>query len=627
MCGIFGWLLDDRRREGRETLARLTDMMVYRGPDDSGSWLGETPDGQFQVGLGHRRLSIIDISGGMQPMASADGRLLVTYNGEIYNYVELRDELRARGHRFHTSSDTEVLIEAFRAWDTDAFSRFRGMFALAIYDTVAGRMVLARDQFGKKPLFLAKSGRGLIFGSEIPPLIAFPGADRAFNYNALGHYMLNRYVPGPLTFFTTVNKLQPGHFAVWERGRLEMKRYFSPPLARVREPDIASLETAAELLSATFDEAVRIRMRSDAPYGAFLSGGIDSSAVVGTMSRHSSTPIRTFSVGFEEAGFSELAHARLVAEHFATDHRELVVTPAGFMENWPLAVEHRGAPVSEPADIPILMLSRMARHVVKMVLTGEGSDEFMGGYPKHRADPLVTAYHRLMPNLLHSTVVAPLVRALPYGMRRLKVLAAAASERDHVDRMRIWFGAVPAARLPEFLARNVGHRPPDPYPFSVESQSDLRRILFFDQTSWLPDNLLERGDRMMMAGSIEGRMPFMDTELAALTARFADELLIGGKGGKTVLRAAMAKVLPAQILERKKIGFQVPFGQWIRGAHSEHIRDLLIGPESTVARLCKAETLQRVLSEHMNRRQNHQSLLWSFANLEMFIRTFRPTGI
>jgi len=627
MCGIFGWALDERRRESRDTLMRLTNMMTHRGPDGSGFWLGATPDEKFQIGLGHRRLSIIDVAGGVQPMASADGRLLLTYNGEIYNYLELRDELQAMGHRFQTRSDTEVLIEAFRAWDTEALPRLRGMFAFAIYDTATGRMVLGRDPFGKKPLFLADYGGSLVFASEIPPLIAFPGADREFSYEALGHYMLNRFVPGPLTFFTSVTKLQPGHLAVWEGGKLDVRRYFSPPLARVATPDIHALDTAADLLSATFDEAVRIRMQSDVPYGAFLSGGIDSSAVVAAMSRHTSTPVRTFSVGFEDANYSELAHARLVAEHFATDHKELVVTAGGFMEYWPTAVEHRGAPVSEPADIPILMLSRMARDSVKMVLTGEGSDEFMGGYPKHRADHLVAAYHRLMPSFLHSAVIAPLVQALPYSMRRLKVLAAAASERKHEDRMRVWFGSIPAARLPEFLGRKVGHRPPDAYPFSLESRSDLRRILFFDQTSWLPDNLLERGDRMMMAGSIEGRMPFMDTELAALTARFADDLLIGGKGGKTVLRAAMAKVLPASILERKKVGFQVPFGDWIRGAHSEQILDLLTGPGSTVARICKAATLQRVISEHMNHRQNHQSLLWSFANLEMFIRTFRPSGI
>jgi asparagine synthase (glutamine-hydrolysing) len=627
MCGIFGWALDGRRRESRDTLMRLTDMLFHRGPDGSGYWLGNTPDERFQIGLGHRRLSIIDVEGGVQPMASADGRLLLTYNGEIYNYLELRAELQAMGHRFQTRSDTEVLIEAFRAWDTAALSRLRGMFAFAIYDTTTGRMVLGRDPFGKKPLFLANHGGALVFASEIPPLIAFPGADRAFNYDALGHYMLNRFVPGPLTFFTKITKLQPGHFAVWEGGALELRRYFSPPLARVPAPDIHSLDTASELLSATFDESVRIRMQSDVPYGAFLSGGIDSSAVVAMMTRHTSTPIRTFSVGFEDPHYSELAHARLVAEHFATDHNELVVTPASFMEHWPLAVAHRGAPVSELSDIPILMLSQIARDSVKMVLTGEGSDEFMGGYPKHRADHLVTAYHRLMPSFLHSAVIAPLIQALPYSMRRLKVLAAAAGERNHEDRMRIWFGAVPAARLPEFLGRKVGHRPPDPYPFSLDSPSDLRRILFFDQTSWLPDNLLERGDRMMMAGSIEGRMPFMDTELAALTARFADDLLIGGKGGKTVLRAAMAKVLPARILERKKVGFQVPLGEWMRGAHSDRILDLLTGPESTVARLCKAATLQRVLSEHMNHRQNHQRLLWSFANLEMFIRAFRPSGI
>jgi len=627
MCGILGWILDGRRRESRETLVRLTDMMTHRGPDGSGAWLGETPDGRHQIGLGHRRLSIIDIVGGIQPMASPDGRHLLVFNGEIYNYIELRDELRALGHHFHTNSDTEVLSEAFRAWDTAAFARFRGMFALAIYDTVTGRMVLARDPFGKKPLFLARYADALVFASELNPIVEFPGADRAFNFNALGHYMLNRFVPGPLTFFANVTKLQPGHFAVWEDGRLDVKRYFSPPLARLDAPDITSIETATELLSATLDDSVHIRMRSDAPYGAYLSGGIDSSAVVALMSRHSSGPVRTFSVGFEEQQYSELAQARLVANHFGTDHHELVVDPQGFMENWPDAIRHRGAPVSEASDIPILMLSRMARDSVKMVLTGEGSDEFMGGYPKHKADPLVAAYHRLMPSFLHTGIVEPLARMLPYSMRRVKTLVAAAGERDHVDRMRAWFGAIKAGRLPEFLGRQVGHRPPDPYPFALASPSSLRRILFFDQTSWLPDNLLERGDRMMMAGSIEGRMPFMDTELAALTARFADDLLIGGKGGKTVLRTAMADILPAEILERKKAGFRVPFGEWVRGPHADHIRDLLLGSESTVARLCKAETLQRLLTEHMNHRQNHESVLWTFANLEMFIRAFRPSGI
>ena len=329
-------------------------MMTHRGPDGSGFWLGNTPDERFQIGLGHRRLSIIDIAGGVQPMASADGRLLLTYNGEIYNYLELRDELQAMGHRFQTRSDTEVLIEAFRAWDTAALSRLRGMFAFAIYDTTTGRMVLGRDPFGKKPLFLANHGGALVFASEIPPLIAFPGADRAFNYDALGHYMLNRFVPGPLTFFTAVTKLQPGHFAVWERRptRGEALLLPTPGAGRRRRISTRSIRrqnSCPRLSTNPFASGCKATL----PYGAFLSGGIDSSAVVAMMTRHTSTPIRTFSVGFEEA---RLFRARLMHGWWRStsppNHNELVVTPAGFMEHWPLAVEHRGAPVSEPADIP-----------------------------------------------------------------------------------------------------------------------------------------------------------------------------------------------------------------------------------------------------------------------------------
>ena len=441
MCGIFGWALSAANRQNRETLARITDLMAHRGPDGAGYWLSKTSDGHFQIGLGHRRLSIIDIGGGSQPMSSEDGRVTVTFNGEIYNYIELREELLSLGHRFRTASDTEVLIEAYRAWNLEAIRRFRGMFAFALWDAETQRLVLARDAFGKKPLFLAERPGALLFGSEIEPLVQFPGFDRAFNAEALGQYLLNRYVPGPSTFFRAVRKLQPGHYAVWQAGNLTITRYFTPPFATT-VPDVTSFEEAVRMFDTTFDEAVHIRMRSDAPFGAYLSGGIDSSAVVATMVRHSSEPVRTFSVGFREAEYSELDHARVVAEQFGTDHHELVVEPGAFMDHWPTAVLRRGAPVSEASDIPIFMLSKLASGSVKMVLTGEGSDELMGGYPKHRAEPWVNLYQRLMPKVLHEQLIGPLVRALPYSMRRVKVLALAAGERDLVNRMRVWFGGV-----------------------------------------------------------------------------------------------------------------------------------------------------------------------------------------
>ena len=626
MCGIFGWAVSGANRQNRETLVRITDLMRHRGPDASGYWLRETADGNFQIGFGHRRLSIIDIAGGAQPMWSKDGRYVLIFNGEIYNYIELREELISLGHRFGTNSDSEVLIEAFRAWKLGALPRFRGMFAFALWDAETQQLILARDAFGKKPLFLAERPHVLLFGSEIEPLVNFPGFDRAFDSEALGQYLLNRYVPGPSTFFRGVRKLQPGHYAIWQSGTLVIARYFTPPFSTT-SPDIDSFEEAVRMFETTFDESVTIRMRSDAPFGAYLSGGIDSSAVVSTMVKHSAERVRTFSVGFPEAQYSELDHARVIAQRFGTEHRELVVEPDAFLDHWPTAVLRRGAPVSEASDIPIFMLSEIASGSVKMVLTGEGADELMGGYPKHRAEPWVRCYHRLMPKALHERVINPLVHMLPYSMRRVKTVALVAGERDLANRMRLWFGGVSVDERDAILGRTDTIAPPDPYPFSLQIGSRLRRILFFDQTSWLPDNLLERGDRMMMAGSIEGRMPFMDTVLAGVVARFPDRFLIGGKGGKTVLRAAMTKTLPPEILRRNKVGFRVPFGEWIRGPHRDFIQDLLTSGGSDVSRICNGTRLRSLVAEHMNGRHNHERILWSLASLEIFLRTFKPSRL
>ena len=624
MCGIFGWVLGAGKHQDRKTLISLADMMFHRGPDGSGYWLQETSDERFQIGFGHRRLSIIDIGGGAQPMSSEDGRFTVIFNGEIYNYLELRQELVALGHRFRTNSDTEVLIEAYRAWQLDAVRRFRGMFGFALWDGGKQQLILARDAFGKKPLFLAELQDVLLFGSEIEPLVQFPGFNRALDSEALGHYLLNRYVPGPSTFFRAVKKLQPGHYAVWQSGTLKTTRYFTPPVATT-VPEIRSFDDAIRLFEETFDEAVRIRMRSDAAFGAYLSGGIDLSAVVATMVRHSTEPVRTFSVGFREAEYSELDHARVIAGQFGTIHNELLVEPDSFMEHWPTAVLRRGAPVSEASDVPIFMLSEMASSSVKMVLTGEGADELMGGYPKHRAERWISLYQWLMPHVLHERLIYPLVRSLPYGMRRVKILALAAGERDLVNRMRVWFGGLSISEGEAMLGRLLSATPPDFFPFSSEIEFSLRRTLFFDQTSWLPDNLLERGDRMMMAGSIEGRMPFMDTVLASVVARFPDEFLTGGKGGKTVLRAAMDKVLPPEIVRRKKVGFRVPVGEWFKGPYRDFVQDMLVSDASSVARMCNGTKLRSLVAEHIKGRQNHERILWSLINLEIFMRTFKPS--
>jgi asparagine synthase (glutamine-hydrolysing) len=600
--------------------------MSHRGPDGAGYWLGDSADAHYQIGLGHRRLSIIDLGGGAQPMWSADRTIAVTFNGEIYNYIELRKELVQLGHFFHTSSDTEVLIEAYRAWGVAAIARFRGMFAFALWDGNQQRLVVGRDPFGKKPLFLAEIQGAWLFCSEIEPIMHFPGMDRNLDHAALQDYFLSRYVPGPSTLFRAVKKVPPGCYGVWQSGQFSVTRYFIPPFATT-VPDVRDFSAAVQMFSKTFEDAVRIRMRSDAPFGAYLSGGIDSSAIVATMVRCSSAKVRTFSVGFRETRYSELDFARLVAKRFETDHHEVVVDPDLFMEQWTTAVLRRGAPVSEPADLPILILSKMASHTVKMVLTGEGADELMGGYPKHRAEQWITLYHHLVPQVVHDHLFQPAVQALPYGVRRAKVLALAAGERELSNRMRVWFGGISIEERNALLGYIAPTEPRESYPFSAQIGSSFRRTLFFDQTSWLPDNLLERGDRMMMAGSIEGRMPFMDVELAALVARFPDRFLVGKAGGKVVLRAAMESILPAEILKRKKVGFRVPIDEWFRGAYREFICEALISDASQVSRICDSNVVRGLVKAHIEGRANNEKILWSLVNLELFLRTFKPSDI
>jgi asparagine synthase (glutamine-hydrolysing) len=623
MCGIFGWVLEQSQGLDEHTLIRLTDQLTHRGPDGSGYWLSHTTDKKFQIAFGHRRLAIIDIEGGSQPMWSADGQVVVVFNGEIYNYVELRHELRGLGHNFTTTSDTEVLIESYRAWGEAAFSRLRGMFAFALFDVARQRLLLVRDPFGKKPLFIAKKGGGLIFGSELASFLEVPGFDRKLDWNAFGDLFVDRYVSAPATLFQSIKKLSPGCIGTWDGRDFEIKRYFIPPYATV-VPNITDFDEATALFSDAFRESVQIRMRSDAPFGAYLSGGIDSSAVVATMVQCSSAPVRTFSVGFTESEFSELSYAREVADAFRTDHHELVVTADDYIGAWLAALKHRGAPVSEPADIPILLLSRMARNSVKMVLTGEGSDELLAGYPKHMAERWVKTYQSIVPAIVHDNLLQPIIGMLPYAMRRVKIVSRALGERDLHSRMRLWFGGVALDESAAITGREVDPGSASKFPFSCDIGSPLRRMLFFDQTSWLPDNLLERGDRMMMAASIEGRMPFMDTELSRLVARFPDRFLTRHPRGKAVLRQAMEGVIPKEIVERKKVGFRIPINEWFRGPYADLVRDLLEGANSEIRRICDRAAIDRYITEHLSGRHNHERVLWMLMNVELFIRTFKP---
>ena len=621
MCGIAGWIAGPQAGLGQDTLQAMLRAIAHRGPDDSGIAQFRSHGTGHDVFLGHRRLAIIDPEGARQPMCDAAAGLAVTFNGEIYNFRQLREELSALGYRFTRDSDTEVLLRAYQHWQCEVVDHLRGMFAFAIWDAGKERLLLARDRFGEKPLYLHESAHGLCFASEIKALLRVPGVQCAVDPAAVWDYLAYRYVPGPQTLFSGIRKLQPGTTAVWQRGKLTESRYWSPPDRGMSGCANPPADVAGAFLS-RLDEAVRLQMVSDVPFGAFLSGGLDSSMIVALMSRHNSK-VNTFSVGFGEAGYSELGYAGQVARHFGTTHHEITVTDRDLIERLPALVAFRDAPVSEPSDIPIYLLARAASRSVKMVLTGEGSDEILGGYPKHVAERLVPHYQRL-PGAVRRGLFEPLARALPYGFHRIKTAVANLSIEDWRERYVRWFGALSAAERDRLaVLRSPRAAPTGTAPFDADPRSSsLRRMLYFDQTSWLPDNLLERADRMTMAASIEARVPFLDHELAAYVSSLPDRYRVRGRTTKWVLRAAARNLLPERILTRPKVGFRVPVGNWFRGPMRDFLAGHLQGAASMTRAYYDPGVLDGILADHWSGRQNSEKLLWALLNLEIWHRHY-----
>lgn len=621
MCGIAGFIGPLANINSRNVLRDMSAAITHRGPDDDGFFEATTRDGRYQTGLAHRRLSIIDLSTGHQPMGNEDGSIQVIFNGEIYNFHSLRDELIALGHHFATNSDTETIVHAYEQWGERCVEYFRGMFAFALWDNRKECLFLARDRFGKKPMFLCENRSTLLFASEIKSILTFPGIKAEVDTAAVWDYFAYRYVPAPATLFRGIRKLMPGCYAIWEKGVLREKNYYRPPDREVFAGAPLSADPVGAFLD-KLDEAVNIRMISDVPFGAFLSGGIDSSAVVGLMSRHSAQPVKTFSVGFAEARYSELGYAKTIAEQFKTDHHELVVSQEHLIQYLPELVRFRDAPVAEPSDIPIYLLAKEARKTVKMVLTGEGSDEFLGGYPKHVYERYA-GWYQTVPGFIRHGLLEPLVQALPYRFRRAKTAIVNLGLERFEERMPRWFGALSDAERMQLVAMSppVNHTSGVQFD-SPSANSALRRILHFDQTSWLPDNLLERGDRMTMAASLEARMPFMDHELAAFVSNLPDKYRVQGHTTKWILREAMKRLLPPAILQRPKVGFRVPVNEWFQGSMREYLYEHLKSASSLTGGYYQPAMLEKILTDHVAGRQNHEKLLWSMLNLEIWHRQY-----
>lgn len=621
MCGIAGWVAGPERGISTETLESMLQAIAHRGPDGQGTFSYPSVSTGHRVFLGHRRLAIIDPEGARQPMCDTDAGLALTFNGEIYNFRDLRKELGSLGYLIKRDSDTEVLLRAYQHWGCDVVHHLRGMFAFAIWDARNERLFLARDRFGEKPLYLYEDGSGLYFASEIKALLRIPGVTAAVDLQGVWDYLAYRYVPGPKTLFSGIRKLMPGTVAIWERGMLREERYWSAPDRSLRPTQPQQPDAVGKFLS-RLDEAVKLQMVSDVPFGAFLSGGLDSSTIVALMSRHNPA-IKTFSVGFAEGGYSELGYAAEVARTFGTEHHELVVTDRDLVDKLPRLVAFRDAPVAEPSDIPIYMLACEAARSVKMVLTGEGSDEILGGYPKHIAERFANRY-QVLPGCVRHHLIEPLAHALPYGFRRVKTAIANLNIEDWRERYVRWFGALSRGERERFSVLGLnGRSSGDAPPFDADpGNSSLRRILYFDQTSWLPDNLLERADRMTMAASIEARVPFLDHELAAYASSLPDHYRVRGLRTKWILREAGKQLLPERILSRPKVGFRVPVNRWFRGEMREFLLDHLQGGSSMTRGYFDPQALDRVLAEHLDGRQNHEKLLWALLNLEIWHRQY-----
>jgi asparagine synthase (glutamine-hydrolysing) len=621
MSGVAGFILSGQLPDAGHRLKAMTDRIRHRGPDGEGFFVRSSADGRHTIGLGHRRLTILDLAAGDQPITHPLSGVTLVINGEIYNCTELRAELEAKGYRFHTSADTEIVLSAYTEWGPGCVERLLGIYSFALWDDRRQRLMLARDHLGKKPLFIQEQGGRLLFASEIKAILAFgdiaPTLDRA----ALADFFVSGDVAAPFTLFAGIRKLMPGSYAIWQGGHLTETTFCPPPHA---EPTpLAPVTDPVAAFAAGLDEAVRVRMVADAPFGAFLSGGLDSSAIVALMSRHSAQPINTFSVGFREARYSELPYAAMIAQRFRTNHTALTITADDLMQHVATLIDREDAPVAEAASLPIYLIAREAAKSVKMVLTGEGSDQLFGAYPVHSARRFAARDRREVLENARDRAAVALIDTPPHGFRRVKLLATSLARRDPVDRMARFVGALTHAERDK-LSSEMSTQHPDYHPPARANghRSASEPVAYFDQGSRLP-NLLERGDRITMAASIEARAPFVDIDLARLMARLPDAWRVRDLTQKSILRCAMENILPQSIVERPRLPFRVPINEWCRGPMRSFVHELLDAPGSLAQALCDRATIDRTLAEQESGRRDHGKLVWMLLNLELFQRQFR----
>jgi asparagine synthase (glutamine-hydrolysing) len=614
MCGICGVVAAER--EGApdlEAVARMSGRLVHRGPDDDGLF-HEGP-----VALAARRLSIIDLDHGHQPIENEDKSAVVVQNGEIYNYRELKRELEGRGHRFATDCDTEVLVHLYEEHGEEFVERLRGMFAIALWDKRRRRLLLARDRFGIKPLYYRETGGGLAFASELKAMLELPGFSREIDPKAVSAYLAFNSIPAPLTIFAEARKLPPGHLLRWEGGEVRQRRYARPGPPPAGELRRGSMDALAAELREVLDDSVRAHLVADVPVGVLLSGGVDSGALAALASAHAGEPLRTFSIGFEEAGFDELSRARLVAERYGTDHHELILRPDA-IELLPRLVEAFDEPFGDSSALPTYIVSELAAGHVKTALSGEGGDELFGGYYTYVADLLARRVGRLAP------LARPLAEALPSRHDRVgfdykaKRFARAAA-LPPLERHHGWKEIFSAETRTDLAGPASAWDPLDLYReryAETEGAAPLARMQDLDLGIYLVDDLLVKTDRLSMAHSLELRVPFLDPKVAEFAFSLPTKMKVRGFDKKRLLRRALEPLLPKEIVHGRKQGFSIPIAAWLRGPLEPFARETLAPGAVERQGLLDPAAVTPILDRHIAGREDLSRQIWGLMALTLW---------
>lgn len=630
MCGIFGIVnIADGTQPERALLEQMGHVIFHRGPDDKGFYLGQG------IGLGMRRLSIIDVSGGHQPIANEDETIWLVLNGEIYNFQELRKELETKGHRFRTRSDTEVIVHLYEEEGLDFFKRLRGMFGLALWDTKRRRLVLGRDRIGEKPLYVRREAGRLLFASELKSILQAAGVPRRLNLAALEEYLALGYVPAPLTLLEGIEKLLPGHYLVIENQHIVEHEYWDVPLGQLENH---SEEEWIERIRETMLETIRLQMISDVPLGAFLSGGIDSSSIVAAMARLTGQRVKTYSIGYEgeHSYYNELPYAKVVAQAFGTDHHEIIVRPE-VSELLPKLIWHMDEPIADSACLTTYLVSKLARESVTVILSGVGGDELFGGYRRYLGDSL-RKYYRFLPSLARRKWLPGLLSHIPQDRHsfwkdyaRYAAAFVKTAELDPYSRYMSYVTLLSASARHELLrnggtAQSSGVKAASPtlrnYFDRCTEKDSLNGIMYADIKTSLADDLLALTDRMSMAASIECRGPLVDYKLVELASHMPSSLKVRGFQLKYLFKKAVAPWLPPEILRRKKRGFGAPVGSWLRKDLLPMVRELLSESQVRARGLFHGPAIQQIISDHQQERKDHTDLLFALISLEIWCRSY-----